>query len=101
MSINAWFQWHARSAAPPALARTSAAGAPIVANAKYVTCDGNGTWCYQHGGESNGKTFTNSRLACQALNGDLVWWWVLVLWPASQHCLSASQVLHCFSCWPT
>jgi hypothetical protein len=45
-----------------------------VANAKYVTCDANGTWCYQHGGESNGKTFTNSRLACQALNGDLVWW---------------------------
>jgi hypothetical protein len=50
------------------------AGAPIVENAKYVTCDNNGTWCYQHGGESSGKTFTNSRLACQALNGDLVWW---------------------------
>jgi hypothetical protein len=55
------------------------AGAPIVANAKYVTCDANGTWCYQHGGESNGKTFTNSRLACQALNGDLVWWWATEL----------------------
>jgi hypothetical protein len=58
------------------------AGAPIVANAKYVTCDGNGTWCYQHGGESNTKSFTNSRLACQALNGDLVWWWVAALVPS-------------------
>ena len=58
------------------------AGAPIVANAKYVTCDGNGTWCYQHGGETgNSKSFTNSRLACQALNGDLVWWWVQATCP--------------------
>jgi hypothetical protein len=52
---------------------TTPAGAPVH-NSKYVTCDNNGTYCYQHGGESNGKTFTNSRLACQALGGDLVWW---------------------------
>jgi hypothetical protein len=52
------------------------AGAPVVSNAKYVVCDQNGTWCYQHGGETNTKSFTNARLACQALNGDLAWWWV-------------------------